>query len=292
MEGKNPYTLRTLPDRLKRKADESAAKSKEESKDNAKRASNSKANSTKPKTELSDEDQSKIINKQIKFIQSIKKITSTEKMAKAARVKERKLKFENDYPNFNEEYKETLEQLESVEGVGADYDILLDPFNEYCDYVTAHCELVKDVEAEAMTEAELEADGDVKTFIKDIYAKAKEIKKKYVRFQAKMDVLRKQKEKEGAPSELKILLEEMRGRNSSSQGINSFFKRAELKHGSFKPGETNFKEWLEVFEMSAQNLSEAPKLLLLQQSLEGTAKECIRSINPGNGGYKLAVANL
>ena len=44
--------------------------------------------------------------------------------------------------------------------------------------------------------------------------------------------------------------------------------------------------------MSAQNLSEAPKLLLLQQSLEGTAKECIRSITPGNGGYKLAVANL
>ena len=46
MEGKNPYTLRTLPDRLKRKADESAAKSKEESKDNAKRAS-SKLNTYK-----------------------------------------------------------------------------------------------------------------------------------------------------------------------------------------------------------------------------------------------------
>ena len=68
MEGKNPYSLRTLPDRLKRKADENAAKSKEETKDNAKRASNSKANTTKPKTELSDEDQSKIINKQIPFI--------------------------------------------------------------------------------------------------------------------------------------------------------------------------------------------------------------------------------
>ena len=36
-------------------------------------------------------------------------------MAKAARIKERKLKFENDHPNFNEEYKEALEQLESVE---------------------------------------------------------------------------------------------------------------------------------------------------------------------------------
>ena len=151
---------------------------------------------------------------------------------------------------------------------------------------------MRNVEAEAITEAELEADGDVKTFIMDICAKAKEIKKKYVRFQAMMDVLRKQKEKEGAPSELKILLEEMRGRNCSSPGNNTFFKRAELKHRSFKPGETNYKEWFEVFEMSAQNLPEAPKLLLLHQSLERTAKECIRSITPGNGGYKLAVANL
>ena len=56
--------------------------------------------------------------------------------------------------------------------------------------------------------------------------------------------------------------------------------------------ETNFKEGFEVFEMSAQNLPEAPKLLLLQQSLEGTAKECIKHITPGNGGYNLAVANL
>ena len=46
MEGKNPYSLRILPARQKRKADASATKSKEENKNNAKRASKSE---TKPK---------------------------------------------------------------------------------------------------------------------------------------------------------------------------------------------------------------------------------------------------
>ena len=67
-----------------------------------------------------------------------------------------------------------MEQWQSVEEVGADYDILLEPFNEYCDYVSAHCALVKDVEAEAITETELNADEDVETFVRDIYDKAKE----------------------------------------------------------------------------------------------------------------------
>ena len=109
-----------------------------------------------------------------------------------------------------------------------------------------------------------------------------------------MDVLKKKKEKEGEPTEVQLLLEEMRkGRNlHQSHNNNNFFKRAELKHGNSKPGETNFKEWFEVFEMSAQNLPESAKLLLLQQSLEGAAKECIRNITPGNGGYKLAITNL
>ena len=291
MEGKNPYSLRTLPARQKRKADASAAKGKEENKREAKRASKSETKHTKTKTELSDEDQAKIIRTQIKFIERVKQITETEKMNKPARVKERKLKFEAEHKNFNDEYADALEQWQSVEEVGADYDILLEPFNEYCEYVNAHCELVRDVEAEALTEGELNADADVKNFVREIYDKAKEIKKKYVRMHAKMNVLRKQKEKEEEPSEVQILLEEIRGR-SNSQGNNNFFKRAELKHGNFKPGESNFKEWFEVFEMSSQNLPEAPKLLLLQQSLEGTAKECIRNITPHNGGYKLAVANL
>ena len=109
-----------------------------------------------------------------------------------------------------------------------------------------------------------------------------------------MDVLKKKKEKEGEPTEVQLLLDEMRkGRNlHQSNNNNNFFKRAELKHGNFKPGETNFKEWFEVFEMSAQNLPESAKLLLLQQSLEGAAKECIRNITPGNGGYKLAITNM
>ena len=67
-----------------------------------------------------------------------------------------------------------MEQWESVEEVGADYDILLEPFNEYCEYVNAHCELVRDVEAEALTEGELNADADVKNFVREIYDKAKE----------------------------------------------------------------------------------------------------------------------
>ena len=84
-----------------------------------------------------------------------------------------------------------------------------------------------------------------------------------------------------------------KGRNlNQSNNNNSFIKRAELKHANFKPGETNFKEVFEVFEMSAQNLPEPAKLLLLQQSLEGAAKECIRNITPRNGGYKLAITNL
>ena len=33
-------------------------------------------------------------------------------------------------------------------------------------------------------------------------------------------------------------------------------------------------------------------MLLLQQSLEGAAKECIRNITPGNGGYTRAITNL
>ena len=44
--------------------------------------------------------------------------------------------------------------------------------------------------------------------------------------------------------------------------------------------------------MSAQSLPESAKLLPLQQSLEGAAKECIRNIAPGNGGYKSAITNL
>ena len=135
MEGKNPYSLRILPARQKRKADASAAKGKEENKNNAKRASKSETKHTKTKTELSDKDQTKIINTQIRFIQRVKQIASTEKMNKAARIKERKLKFEAEHKNFNDEYAEALEQWESVEEVGADYDILLEPFNEYCEYV-------------------------------------------------------------------------------------------------------------------------------------------------------------
>ena len=65
-----------------------------------------------------------------------------------------------------------------------------------------------------------------------------------------------------------------------------------LKHGKLKPEESNFKEWIEVIEMLAQSVPESRKILLLQHSLEGTAKECIRNINPGNGGYKLAIFNL
>ena len=88
---------------------------------------------------------------------------------------------------------------------------------------------------------------------------------------------RKKKEKEGEATEVQLLLEEMRkGRNlHQSNNNNNFFKRAELKHEYFKPGRTNFKEWFEVFEMSARSLPESTKLLVLQQSLEGASKECI-----------------
>ena len=59
-----------------------------------------------------------------------------------------------------------------------------------------------------------------------------------MKMQAQMEVLKKQKEKEGEHAEVQLLLEEMRkGRNlhQSNKNIN-FFKRDESKHGNFKPG--------------------------------------------------------
>ena len=147
---------------------------------------------------------------------------------------------------------------------------------------------MNDVES---SQAEIEAGAEVKAIINNANEKAKEIRKKCMKLQAQMKVLKKKKEKEGKPTEVQLLVDEMRkGRNlHQSNNNNHFFKRAELKHGNFKPGETNLKEWYEVFEMSAQSLPGSAKLLLLQQSFEGAAIEFIRNIIPRK--WRLQISN-
>ena len=45
---------------------------------------------------------------------------------------------------------------------------------------------------------------------------------------------------------------------------DSFFETCRNEGVTLKPGESNFEVWLEVLEMSAQNLPEPSKILLLQ----------------------------
>ena len=52
-------------------------------------------------------------------------------MSKPKKSKDRKLVFDTEHAKFNEDYADALEMYESIEQVGADYDILLEPFNGY-----------------------------------------------------------------------------------------------------------------------------------------------------------------
>ena len=61
-----------------------------------------------------------------------------------------------------------------------------------------------------ISQAEIEADAEVKAIINNANEKTKEIRKKYVKLQAQMEVLKKKKEKEGESTEVQLLLEEMR----------------------------------------------------------------------------------
>ena len=110
--------------------------------------------------------------------------------------------FDTEHAKFNEDYADVLEMYESIEQVGADYDILLEPFNEYCELVDAHCKFVQEMNDVEISQAEIEADTEVKAIINNANEKAKEIRKKYMILQAQTEVLKKKKENEGEPTEV------------------------------------------------------------------------------------------
>ena len=147
---------------------------------------------------MSDTEQKKVIAAQINFVEKIKKIAATGTMTKAKKIKDRKLVFDTEHAKFSDDYADALELYESIEQVGADFDILLEPFNEYCELANAHCKFVQDIHDVEISQAEIEADDEVKAIIDNANEKAKAIRKKYMKLQAQMDVLKKKKEKEGS----------------------------------------------------------------------------------------------
>ena len=140
------------------------------------------------------------------MVEKIKKIAATETMSKPKKIKDRKLVFDTEHAKFSDDYADALEVYESIEQVGADYDILLEPFNEYCELVNAHCKFVQDIHDVEISQAEIEADDEVKAIIDNANEKAKAIRKKYMKLQAQMDVLKKKKEKVEEPTEVQLLL--------------------------------------------------------------------------------------
>ena len=126
-----PYTLRKLPAREQRKAELDATQNKSENQE----LDQGETEKVYPKTELSDTEQKKVIAAQINFVEKIKKIAATGTMTKAKKIKDRKLAFDTEHAKFSDDYADALEVYESIEQVGADYDILLEPFNEYCELV-------------------------------------------------------------------------------------------------------------------------------------------------------------
>ena len=184
------YTLRKLPARELRQAELIATQTKAENQ----KIDQGETDKVNTKPELSDVEQKRVIDAQIQFVERIKKITATGTMSKAKKIKDRKILFDTEHAKFNEEYSDALEMYESIEQVGADYDILLDPFNEYCDLVDTHCKFVKDMNDVEISQAEIEADVDVKAIIDNANEKAKGIRKKYMKLQPQMDVLKKKKE--------------------------------------------------------------------------------------------------
>ena len=136
-----PYTLRKLPAREQRKAKLYATQNKSKNQE----LDQGETEKVNPKTELSDNEQKKVMEAQINFVEKIKKIAATGTMSKAKKIKDRKLVFDTEHAKFNEDYADALEVYESIEQVGADYDILLEPFNEYSELVNAHCKFVQDM---------------------------------------------------------------------------------------------------------------------------------------------------
>ena len=122
-----PYTLRKLPARELRQAELIATQTKAENQ----KVDQEETDKVNPTPELSDVEQKKVIDAQIRLVEKIKKITTTGTMSKAKKIKDRKILFDTEHAKFNEEYSDALEMYESIEQVGADYDILLEPFNEY-----------------------------------------------------------------------------------------------------------------------------------------------------------------
>ena len=123
-----PYILRKLPARELRQAELIAAKTKAE----YQKIDQGETDKVNPKPELSDIEQKKVIEAKINFVEKIKKIASTKTMSKPKKSKDRKLVFDNEHAKFNGEYAHALEMYKSIAQVGADYDILLEPFNAYC----------------------------------------------------------------------------------------------------------------------------------------------------------------
>ena len=122
------YTLRKLPAGEQRQAELIATQNKSGNQ----KLDQGETEKVNPKTELSDIEQKKVIEAQINFVEKIKKIASTKTMSKPKKSKDRKLVFDNEHAKFNGEYAHALEMYKSIAQVGADYDILLEPFNAYC----------------------------------------------------------------------------------------------------------------------------------------------------------------
>ena len=122
-------------------------------------------------------------------------------MSKPKEIKDRKVVFESEHAQFDDEYTDALEMFESIEKLGADNDILLQPFNEYCELVSAQCKFVQDINDVDLSQSEIDGDADVGSIVNNANDKAKEVRMKYMKMQSEMEVLRKKKDK-GEPMDV------------------------------------------------------------------------------------------
>ena len=79
-------------------------------------------------------------------------------MSKEQMIKDLGQRFENEYSTFKDYYKDALQLYETIEKEGADYHIMMDPYNEQCELATAHCKLAKQINEVEASRAELEVD--------------------------------------------------------------------------------------------------------------------------------------
>lgn len=82
-------------------------------------------------------------------------------MSKVKKIKDLDQNIENEHAKLSDDYKDPLELLKSIKTEGADYGIMMEPINEYCELVSARCRYVEEIEKIEASQAEFDADENV-----------------------------------------------------------------------------------------------------------------------------------